>query len=196
VQPPNAPHLVQGLFVATLAITAVVELRQSTAHRAEATPARGAAASNLVLRASGGAGILLAVLARNRIPSAAFAGSAALAAWLGLVVMWLGLALRFWSFRSLGRYFTFTIQTSADQPVITDGPYQVIRHPSYAGLLLAVLGAGVLFENWLSLACLTLAFLFAIILRVRLEDRVLLRELGAPYAAYAATHKRLVPYVW
>ena len=63
-------------------------------------------------------------------------------AWIGLVVFWFGIALRFWSFQALGRYFTFIVQTSADQPVITSGPYRFVRHPSYAAVLLMVMGVG------------------------------------------------------
>jgi isoprenylcysteine carboxyl methyltransferase (ICMT) family protein YpbQ len=40
-------------------------------------------------------------------------------------------ALRGWSFAALGQYFTFTVMVSSDQPVVTAGPYRVLRHPSY-----------------------------------------------------------------
>jgi hypothetical protein len=48
----------------------------------------------------------------------------------------------------LGRFFTFTAQTSPDQPVISAGPCRVISHPGYAGCLLAIVGVGFLFDNW------------------------------------------------
>ena len=84
------------------------------------------------------------VVARN-VPSTTMPSGVA---WVGLVLLlWGGVALRLWSFRTLGRYFTFTVQTSADQPVITDGPYRVVRHPSYAGILLAVMGIGLFIES-------------------------------------------------
>ena len=57
-------------------------------------------------------------------------------------------SLRLWSFHTLGRYFTLTIQTSSDQPVIADGPYRLIRHPSYAGLLLIIMAVGLFIGNW------------------------------------------------
>ena len=117
-------------------------------------------------------------------------------AWVALVLLWCGVALRLWSFRTLGRYFTFTVQTSADQPVITDGPYRVVRHPSYAGILLAVMGIGLFIGNWLSFAILTAFVTCGVVFRIRVEERALLQELGEPYRAYAAAHKRLVPFVW
>ena len=79
----------------------------------------------------------------------------AIAAWIGLVLFWTGIALRLWSFHTLGRYFTFTVQTSRDQPVIVDGPYRLIRHPSYAGLLLVIMAVGLFIGNWWSLVWLT-----------------------------------------
>src|ERR1700733_13636772 len=91
----------------------------------------------------------------------------AAAAWVGLVLLWSGIALRFWSFRTLGQYFTFIVQTSADQPVITDGPYRAIRHPSYAGLLLVIMGVGVLIGNWWSLISLTIAVACGLVFRIR-----------------------------
>src|SRR6202023_2688413 len=96
----------------------------------------------------------------------------------------------FWSFRTLGRYFTFIVQTSGDQPVITDGPYRLIRHPSYAGILLVVTGVGLLIANWLSLIGLTITMVCGLVFRIRVEERALLQNLGDDYRNYAATHKR------
>lgn len=51
------------------------------------------------------------------------------------------------------------------QPVITAGPYRYVRHPSYTGLLLAFLGLGVFFGNWLSVIVLFVPITFAVIHR-------------------------------
>lgn len=80
--------------------------------------------------------------------------------------------------------------------MITDGPYRVIRHPSYAGLLLAMMGVGVLIGNWWSLVSLTIAVACGLVFRIRVEERALLRDLGDQYRTYGATHKRLIPFVW
>jgi protein-S-isoprenylcysteine O-methyltransferase Ste14 len=60
----------------------------------------------------------------------------------GIVIFATGEALGVWSRLTLGRYFTCTVQTSTDQPVIATGPYRFLRHPSYTGILLLVIGAG------------------------------------------------------
>jgi protein-S-isoprenylcysteine O-methyltransferase Ste14 len=187
------PRVVRDLLTATVVVWLVLEARQSTNRRPEAVTAdRG---SRPVLRVVTVVGAIGAIAAAQLVPAAAI-GAPAVAAWVGLVICWCGIALRLWSFRTLGRYFTFTVQTSSDQPVITAGPYRVIRHPSYAGILLAVIGIGLFIANWLSLACLVVAVTAGVVYRIRIEERALEADLGDDYRLYAATRKRLVPFVW
>jgi protein-S-isoprenylcysteine O-methyltransferase Ste14 len=189
----SVPPVARGLVVATGLVWLVMELRQGAHSRPEAVRAdRG---SRPVIRVATVVGVLGAILALRAAPGAHI-GAGAAAAWIGLVLLWCGIGLRFWSFQTLGRYFTFTVQTSPDQPVITAGPYGVIRHPSYAGILLAVVGLGLFLDNWLSLVVLVAAVTFGIVYRIRVEERALFADLGDVYSAYAAAHKRLVPYVW
>jgi protein-S-isoprenylcysteine O-methyltransferase Ste14 len=115
---------------------------------------------------------------------------------LSLSVLWCGMGLRWWSFRTLGRYFTFNVMTSRDQPVITAGPYRVLRHPGYTGMLLALLGLGLAFGNWLSLAGLMVCASIGLLNRIRVEEAALSTALGERYADFAHTRKRLIPYVW
>jgi protein-S-isoprenylcysteine O-methyltransferase Ste14 len=186
------PADLRGLLLATGGIWVVLELRESANRRPEAVKAdRG---SRVVLRVAALVGAVAASVLANAAPGAGIARSGA--AWAGLVLLWCGVGLRVWSFRTLGRYFTFTVQTSRDQPVITAGPYRVIRHPSYAGLLLAVIGIGLLVANWLSLLALTAGVAFGLVYRIKVEEQALLRDLGDAYLDYAATHRRLVPFVW
>jgi protein-S-isoprenylcysteine O-methyltransferase Ste14 len=104
--------------------------------------------------------------------------------------------LRGWSIKTLGAYFTASVKVSTDQPVITAGPYRMLRHPSYTGLLLIVTGIGLASANWVGLAGMALLTLAGLLWRIHAEERALLTTLGDPYRAYAARHKRLVPLVW
>ena len=134
-------------------------------------------------------------LAPHIVPAAAIRpGAVAFAT--GLVILLAGLALRGWSIMTLGEYFTSSVAVSSDQPVVTAGPYRLLRHPSYTGILLAYTGVGLAAANWAGLAAMTLLPLAGILLRIRTEERALLVTLGDPYLAYAAHHKRLVPLVW
>ncbi len=140
-------------------------------------------------------GVVGAIIIKKAVPSAVV-GSEGTTAWVGLVFMWCGVGLRIWSFQTLGRYFTFTVQTSEDQPVISSGPYRVIRHPGYAGILLAVIGVGFVVDDWASLAVITATTACGMIYRITVEEAALSRNLGGRYQAYAESRKRLVPFVW
>jgi len=189
----GAPPIVRWVVVATAAIWVMLELRQSVTRRPDA--ARADLGSELVFRLIVGAGALLAG-ALSKVASSGVIHPVGLSVGVALVLFWGGIGLRYWSFRTLGRYFTFTVQTSLDQPVVTGGPYRVIRHPGYAGLLLVIMGFGLLIGNWWSLGGLTLAVSCGLVFRIRVEERALMRDLGEGYRAYASTRKRLVPFVW
>jgi protein-S-isoprenylcysteine O-methyltransferase Ste14 len=121
-------------------------------------------------------------------------GAVAFAA--GIVVMVFGVVLRGWSFYALGRYFTAVIKVSPDQPVVTNGPYRLLRHPSYAGGLLAEVGIAVASANWVSVAVFAVAWAAIIAWRIHIEETALVSALGPRYRAYASHHKRLIPLIW
>jgi protein-S-isoprenylcysteine O-methyltransferase Ste14 len=134
-------------------------------------------------------------LAPHIVPAAAIRPGA-VAFGIGLVILLAGLVLRGWSIMTLGEYFTGSVAVSSDQPVITAGPYRVLRHPSYSGLLLIMTGFGLASANWVGAAGMTVLTLAGLLWRIHAEERALLATLGDPYRAYAAQHKRLVPLVW
>ena len=72
----------------------------------------------------------------------------------------------------------------------------MIRHPGYAGLLIAVVGIGFAIDNWASLVALTSAMTTGLVYRIKVEERALSRDLGGRYQRYAASRKRLVPFIW
>jgi protein-S-isoprenylcysteine O-methyltransferase Ste14 len=182
-----------ALFVITVVGWLILELRQSRQHRSEATEMdRG---SRQVLWVCYILGWFIAASAAGAIPATAI-GYPLVAFGAGLVITWAGVGLRLWSFATLGRYFTFHVMASADQPVISNGPYRVLRHPSYAGGELAFIGVGLMYGNWISVAALTLLPLIGIVNRIRVEEKALFGTLGDAYARYAATHKRLIPSIW
>lgn len=172
----------------------VVEYRQGQQQRSEAdVQDRG---SRSVIRATIFIGIFAAVELARRATAARIDTSRLTVFVVALVIMWSGMVLRFSAFRTLGRYFTFTVQTSADQQVISGGPYRVLRHPSYAGGILILAGVGLALGNWLSFAANLFIPLIGVINRINVEEQALHATLGDAYGAYAAGRKRLVPLVW
>ena len=69
----------------------------------------------------------------------------------GIAVWISGALFRFYSMRTLGKFFTFDVAISTGQPVIEHGPYRRIRHPSYLGSLIAYIGFGMTLSNWLAI---------------------------------------------
>jgi protein-S-isoprenylcysteine O-methyltransferase len=63
----------------------------------------------------------------------------------------LGVLLRFYSIIYLGRFFTPTVAISADHRLIDSGPYRFIRHPTYTGFLMILVGLGLHSANIVSL---------------------------------------------
>jgi len=115
---------------------------------------------------------------------------------VGLVVIWLGLAVRVWAIVVLGRSFRTTVEVDAGQAVVSHGPYRWVRHPSYSGLLLIAAGFGLAFGNWPGLAICILLPLVATLRRIQVEESELTRVLGDPYLAYRDCTKHLIPGVW
>lgn len=112
---------------------------------------------------------------------------------LALAFLLFGLTIRWASIMTLGRLFTVDVAIQQNHALIQHGLYRHVRHPSYSGLLLAFLGLGLFFANWLSLLVLMVPITLAVINRITKEERALLVALGPSYAAYCARTKRLFP---
>lgn len=140
-------------------------------------------------------GILLLPFGTSAAPGAVVPGGV-VAFVAGAVVGWLGLLLRWWCFVTLGRYFTVVVKTSSDQKIVERGPYRILRHPSYTGLLLALLGCGAMLGNWVGALASFAVLLAAVVYRLRIEERALIASLGDAYRVFAKHRPRLVPFIW
>jgi protein-S-isoprenylcysteine O-methyltransferase Ste14 len=114
---------------------------------------------------------------------------------VGAVVLCLGLAVRVWAVVALGAAFRTTVEVDPGQAVVTRGPYRWVRHPSYTGLLLIVVGFSLAAGNWLSLGA-GLLVIPAFVRRIHVEEAELERVLGDTYRHYEAGTARLVPGIW
>jgi protein-S-isoprenylcysteine O-methyltransferase Ste14 len=108
----------------------------------------------------------------------------------------LGFALRHISIHILGEYFRTTVEIGKDQPVVQSGPYRMIRHPSYSGIILFFIGYGILSQNWICLIACALLPAAALSYRIRVEEQALIDELGMKYQDYMAKTKKLIPFIW
>lgn len=141
-------------------------------------------------------GILLAAIL-NGIQKFIFpGGKTPTVFFIGIAIMFVGMALRYWAVITLGAFFRTTIETDQEQKVVGSGPYRIIRHPSYCGWLLVCLGYGVAVQNWLSLSAAFLLPLAALLYRIQVEEQVLVSSLGKAYFEYQKRTKRLIPWIW
>jgi protein-S-isoprenylcysteine O-methyltransferase Ste14 len=115
---------------------------------------------------------------------------------LGVIFTVLGVALRWYAIRTLGRFFTRDVAVSHDQPVVQSGPYRLIRHPAYSGTFLTMLGVGLAMTNWASLVALLACVFAGHFYRVLIEEKALIRTIGQPYIEYMRRTRRFIPLLF
>jgi protein-S-isoprenylcysteine O-methyltransferase Ste14 len=114
----------------------------------------------------------------------------------GALIAVMGLALRLWAIRTLGRFFTSTVRVADDQRVITSGPYGLLRHPSYTGALMTALGTTFLLGSPIGVVLLAVLAIPAYIHRMRVEEEAMAISLGESYREYMLESWRLVPGIY
>ncbi|MCL4561605.1 MAG: isoprenylcysteine carboxylmethyltransferase family protein [Chloroflexi bacterium] len=141
-------------------------------------------------------GIALNFLLAWVLPAAAIAWQRPAVLLVGVVVILLGVALRWYAIRVLGSLFTRDVAVSASQLVVQRGPYRLIRHPAYSGTLLTMLGLGLATSNWASLISLLIFTFAGHLYRVRVEEEALVQAIGQPYVDYMRRTKRFIPLLF
>ncbi|MGV1756664.1 methyltransferase family protein [Rhizobium sp. A22-96] len=113
---------------------------------------------------------------------------------IGAAMTVIGLGFAIWARYHLGRNWSGVITVKQDHALIRTGPYALVRHPIYSGLILAILGA-VLARGDVA-ALLAFAFmLYAVLRRVGIEERWMSETFGRDYADYKATTPALIPFL-
>lgn len=115
---------------------------------------------------------------------------------LGLGLLAAGIVLRSLAIAQLGRFHTPIVAVQAEQQVVDTGLYRHVRHPSYLGACIALLGFGLGLGSWLSAAVLLVLALLAYGYRIHVEERALVESLGEAYAAYRKRTWRLIPGIY
>jgi protein-S-isoprenylcysteine O-methyltransferase len=92
---------------------------------------------------------------------------------LGVATVLAGVALRVWAILTLGRHFRREVTIEPGQTLVRRGPYRLLRHPSYTGLLLNFAGLGLAFGSWVSAAVALLIIFAGLLPRIRVEERAL-----------------------
>jgi protein-S-isoprenylcysteine O-methyltransferase Ste14 len=115
-------------------------------------------------------------------------------AWAMVAVVLAGLLFTWWARIHLGRLWSSNVSRKADHHVVDSGPYGIVRHPIYTGIILATAATAVIrgtAASWLGFAVMTLGWY----IKARMEEAFLRDQLGAEqYGAYARRIPMLVPF--
>jgi protein-S-isoprenylcysteine O-methyltransferase len=98
--------------------------------------------------------------------------------------------------RGLGGALTVNVAIVKDHQVVRTGPYRWVRHPSYSGALLMVLGFCLTMGNLASLVMMLVPCGAVMLWRIRIEEVALLQGLGGSYQNYMQSTRRLIPWVY
>ncbi|KAF9235419.1 hypothetical protein BU15DRAFT_78003 [Melanogaster broomeanus] len=143
-------------------------------------------------------------------------GSVRITYLLGTTLALAGTVIRILCYKTLGRLFTFTVTVQPDHKLITHGPYSVVRHPSYTGLTVCVLGvlvaqggrgswmreSGMLNALWVELLvlvwlCSMGVVMTCLVFRMKDEDKMLKEMFGDEWSEWASRVRYyLIPGVY
>jgi protein-S-isoprenylcysteine O-methyltransferase Ste14 len=115
--------------------------------------------------------------------------------WSGFAVTAIGLGLAWWARRRLGRFWASAIELKTGHKLVQDGPYRLVRHPVYAGLILAALGSGIGdgdVGSAIGFAIIAASF----IIKSRREERFIATNFGDEFRAWRERTWALVPFVY
>jgi protein-S-isoprenylcysteine O-methyltransferase Ste14 len=116
--------------------------------------------------------------------------------YVGLIVMVGGLVFRWVAIRQLGAFFVPEVVIQPGQKVFQGGLYRSLRHPSYTGTLITVIGYGLALTNWLSLLIMVTVFLKIYTVRMVVEESALLEAFGDEYRQYMLRTRRIIPFLF
>lgn len=116
--------------------------------------------------------------------------------YIGVSIIFLGIALRLYAVLALGRYFTVDVTIRVSHELKTDGIYKYVRHPSYLGSLISFIGMGLTLNSWISFTILSTAVIVVFINRIKVEERVLTQHFGSRYTEYKKHTFGFLPFFY
>jgi protein-S-isoprenylcysteine O-methyltransferase Ste14 len=115
--------------------------------------------------------------------------------WLLLVISLGGFAFTWWARIALGRLWSSSVTRKVNHSIVMRGPYRIVRHPVYCGIIIAALATAAM--RGLALAYVgAMLMVFGFFLKARVEEDFLKSELGPEqYSTYARKVPMLVPFL-
>ena len=113
---------------------------------------------------------------------------------LGLVLFTLGLGFAIWARVHIGRNWGTPMTKKEEPELVTSGPYHLVRHPIYSGILLAGSGTAIAL-SWMWLTAVALAGIYFVYSAI-VEERYMTEQFPDTYPAYKQLTKMLVPFMF
>jgi protein-S-isoprenylcysteine O-methyltransferase Ste14 len=114
----------------------------------------------------------------------------------GLMLILLGFSVRVWTRMFLRGQYSGYLRVKVGHLLVTDGPYRFVRLPGYSGFLLIALGLCIGYSSLIGLIAIPVLLLPGLVYRMRVEERLLVRQFGEEYRNYIANSKKLIPVIW
>jgi len=114
---------------------------------------------------------------------------------LGLALLLVGLTIALVAHFTLKRSYSSGLVIREDHQLVTHGIYRYVRHPIYFGSLVAIMGAPTYASSGYGALVLS-ALVPLVLLRVRIEEGLLIEQFGDEYRAYRARTKKLIPFLY
>jgi protein-S-isoprenylcysteine O-methyltransferase len=114
----------------------------------------------------------------------------------GLLAMLAGAGIRVQAIRTLAKQFTSRVTMLQHHTLIREGVYRYVRHPSYLGQILILVGLGALLANGVSIVAAPLFTTVALLARIQVEERAMAEHFGQAYEDYRRATWRLLPLIW
>ena len=114
--------------------------------------------------------------------------------WSGAAVTACGLLFSVWGRRHLGANWSQEVTVKKDHELIRSGPYRLVRHPIYSGLLLGFLGSAIALGEWRGVVAVALVF-GTLWNKLRMEEKWMRLQFGEAYEIYSRQVAALVPFI-
>jgi protein-S-isoprenylcysteine O-methyltransferase Ste14 len=115
--------------------------------------------------------------------------------WVGAAITIAGLLFAVWARVYLGRNWSRSVTIKQDHELIATGPYAMVRHPIYTGILTGLLGTAIALSQVRGFLAFALFFV-AFWLKLRMEEQWMRSQFGETYVTYAHRTAALVPYLF
>lgn len=115
--------------------------------------------------------------------------------WAGIILFVSGIIIQSIAMWQLKGFYTVRIGIQPEQKLVTSGLYRFIRHPGYLSYIITIIGIGLSLSSILTLLFVIFIILF-LVLRIKGEEEMLLKEFGDEYKAYMKRTKKIIPFIY